>query len=52
MQWEIGAGHLKSLPSLQFLLTVLTKFLRLFTCFRGNQHIAESFGLAKISELH
>lgn len=47
---EMDPGHLKPLPSLHFLLTVLTKFLRLFACFRGNHHIAESFGLAKMSE--
>lgn len=40
------------LPALRFPLTVLTKFLRLFTFFRSNQYIAESFGLAEISEWH
>lgn len=37
------------LCALQFLLTILTKFLRVFRCFRGNQCIAESFDLVKMS---
>lgn len=35
--------------ALQFMLTILTRFLRIFRCFRGSQHITESFDLAKMS---